>query len=266
MPHAGAGERIERAALWAWPPKETARRRLAPARRTRRADPAANSVQTLVFAAGADVERAIGRVEAWYATRGLPACFQLTERSAPARLDAELEARGYARLPPVSVLLLDAAGVEPPRGLRIELQTRPTPQVMNAVCDPLGPRRAACPGRAVRPHPPAARVRRPVRGQPARRGWPVRGRRRARGDLHPAHQPCRSAGGAMPGPCSAGSAPGPRHAGARQVYLQVEDENVPGAGAAPAARRRARLWLLVPRGARSGRLSLRRAVPIRASS
>ena len=70
------------------------------------------SARTLAFAAGADVGKAIGRVDAWYATRGLPACFQLTELSAPTGLDAELEARGYVRLPSVSVLLLDAAAVE----------------------------------------------------------------------------------------------------------------------------------------------------------
>ena len=84
--------------MWAWPPKETARDEgwllRAAGGHTRRA----NSVQPLVFASGADVERAIGRVEAWYARRGLPACFQLTDRAAPAGLDAALERRGYARL------------------------------------------------------------------------------------------------------------------------------------------------------------------------
>lgn len=129
-------ERIERAALWAWPPKETARDEgwllRAAGGRTRRV----NSVQALVFATGADLGRAIDRVERWYAARGQPACFQLTERAAPARLDAVLDARGYRRLPMVSVLLAEAAAVPAPPPARIELLTRPTPQVMNALCDP----------------------------------------------------------------------------------------------------------------------------------
>ena len=103
--------------MWAWPPKETARDEgwllRAAGGHTRRA----NSVQPLVFAAGADVERAIGRVEAWYAKRGLPACFQLTDRAAPAQSRRGCwSARGYARLTPVSVLLRDTAGLEPAKG------------------------------------------------------------------------------------------------------------------------------------------------------
>ena len=129
-------QRVEAAALWAWPPQETAHDEgwllRAAGGHTRRA----NSVQALVFASGADVERAIGRVESWYAKRGLPSCFQLTDRHAPAALDRVLEQRGYARLTPVAVLLCDPAGIEPPKGPRIEIDTRPTPQVMNAVCDP----------------------------------------------------------------------------------------------------------------------------------
>jgi ribosomal protein S18 acetylase RimI-like enzyme len=130
--------RIEQAALWAWPPKETARDEgwllRAGGGGTRRA----SSVQALVFATGADLDRAIARVEAWYAARGLPACFQLTDRAAPARLDAELEQRGYARLPAVSVLVVATGRVaSPPASHKLDLVTRPTPQVMNAVCDPL---------------------------------------------------------------------------------------------------------------------------------
>ena len=82
------------------------------------------------------MDRAIGRVEAWYAKRGLASCFQLTDRAAPAGVDQILEQRGYALLTPVSVLLCDPAGIELAKGPRIELDSRPTPQVMNAVCDP----------------------------------------------------------------------------------------------------------------------------------
>lgn len=130
-------ERIERAALWAWPPKETAHVEgwllRAAGGGTRRV----NSARTLVFAQGADLDRAVVTVERWYAARDLPACFQLTELSAPAGLDAALARRGYARIAPTSVLLVDPAKVGPPPALPIELATRPTPLVMNALSDPL---------------------------------------------------------------------------------------------------------------------------------
>jgi GNAT superfamily N-acetyltransferase len=226
----GLVERIERAALWAWPPRETAHAdgwllcAGSPGGRTRRVD----SVRTLAFAAGADVGKAIARVDAWYAARGLPACFQLTGLSAPAGLDAELAARGYARLPSVSVLLLDAAAVEPPaESLRIELLTRPTPQVMNAVCDPRWDAatrrvRAELFTRIRRPHvfavllegtEPAAGGLCVLDGDLAgiftlRTAVPFRGRGRARAVLR------RLATWA-------------RHAGAREIYLQVEDDSAP---------------------------------------
>ena len=157
--------------------------------------------------------RAIGRVEAWYARRGLPACFQLTDRAAPARLDAVLEGRGYARLPPVSVLLLDIAGLEPRQGTRASsCDTRPTPQVMNAVCDPhWGPATRRARAELFARIRRAARVRRPARGRPAGRGRPVRGRRRARRHLHAAHRGAARAAGATAARSCAGSRPGARH-------------------------------------------------------
>lgn len=129
-------ERLERAALWAWPPKETAHVEGWLLRASGGATRRVNSAQTLMFASGADLERALARVEGWYRARALPPCFQLTDLAAPAGLDAALEARGYARLPSVSVFLIEASRVEPPAGPSIELLTRPTPLVMNAVCDP----------------------------------------------------------------------------------------------------------------------------------
>ena len=80
--------RIERAAIWAWPPSEThwidgwllciggaATRRL-------------RSARTLDFAAGADADRAIERVEALLAVHGWPACFHIADLVAPPDLDA----------------------------------------------------------------------------------------------------------------------------------------------------------------------------------
>ena len=160
--------RIEEAALWAWPPKETARDEgwLLRARRP-------YAPRQLGAAAGVRFRR-----RTWSARsagsrlvpkRGLPACFQLTDRAAPAGLDAVLEGRGYARLSPVSVLVRDIAGLDPPKGVRIELD-RPTPRAMNALCDPhWGPAMRGS-GGPVRAHPPAAHVR----GAP-RRNRPVAG-------------------------------------------------------------------------------------------
>lgn len=221
-------ERLERAALWAWPPKETARDDgwllRAGGGRTRRV----NSVQALVFPTATDVQRTIDRVERWYAARGLPACFQLTERAAPADLDAVLAARGYLRLPSVAVLLADAAAVPaPPAAARIELQTRPTPQVMNAVCDPYwdaATRRARA--------ELFARIRRPhvfavlLEGiQPVAGGlcvvdgdlaglFTLRTAASARGRGHGSAVMLRLVAWA-------------RSAGAREIYSQVEDDNAP---------------------------------------
>jgi GNAT superfamily N-acetyltransferase len=217
--------RVEEAALWAWPPKETARDEgwllRAAGGHTRRA----NSVQALVFASGAAVERAIDRVEAWYAARGLAPCFQLTDRAAPAMLDEVLERRGYARLTPVSVQLRDLAGLEPPKGARIELDTRPTPRVMNALCDPhwspaMRKARAELFARIRRPHGFAVLL---DGAQPVAGGlcvvdrelagiFSVRTLAAARGRGHGRAVLTRLAAWG-------------RSMGARQLYLQVEDEN-----------------------------------------
>ncbi|MFL5335412.1 MAG: GNAT family N-acetyltransferase [Geminicoccaceae bacterium] len=227
MSEIGLIQRIEAAALWAWPPKETAHDNgwllRAAGGHTRRA----NSAQTLVFASGAHMDRAIGRVEAWYAKRGLASCFQLTDRAAPAGLDQALEQRGYARLTPVSVLVCDLARIEPGTGPRIELDTRPTPQVMNAVCDPrweAATRRARAElfARIRRPHVFAVLLEgiQPVAGGlcvldrelagvfTLRTAVPARGKGYGRSVVR------RLAAWA-------------RGMGARQLYLQVEDDNAP---------------------------------------
>ena len=237
----------DEAALWAWPPKETARDEgwllRAAGGHTRRA----NSVQALVFASGADLERAIGRVEAWYAQRGLPACFQLTDRAAPADLDADA---GAARLCPADAGLgaaarrrragaaqgradrarhpADAAGDE--RGLRSATGARP-----RAGRAPSCSRASA--GRTCLPSlldgiQPVAGGLCVVDGELAgifslRTAAAARGRGHARAVLR------RLAAWG-------------RGMGAQQLYLQVEDDERAGPGHGSAARRRARLRLLVP--------------------
>jgi N-acetylglutamate synthase len=147
-------QRLECAVLWAWPPREL--RFLdgwllrAAAGHTRRI----NSVRTLAWT-GSDPERATAAAETWYAERGLPTCFQLTDATAPSHLDRLLAARGYALLPSVSILLIDAAGVLRDPG--VELLHRATPSVLNVMADPhwddaTRAQRAALFGRLRRPH------------------------------------------------------------------------------------------------------------------
>lgn len=220
-------ERIERAALWAWPPKETARDEgwllRAAGGGTRRV----NSVQALVFAAGADVDRATDRVEGWYAARGLPACFQLTGIASPAGLDDALARRGYARLPDVSVLLVDAGRVPAPdRGApSVEIETRPTPLVMNAVCDPCwGPAirfaRAELFGRIRKTHAfaMATEAGQPVSGGLCVVDGPLAGLFALRTAV-----PARGRGHA--GAVLRRLAAWARGHGAERLYLQVEDGN-----------------------------------------
>ena len=210
-----------------WPPKETAYDdgwllRAADGHTKR-----ANSVQALVFAADSDVERAIGRVERWYAARGLPACFQLTDHAAPAGVDAVLDAPW---LPGLAVGVRAAGrrglGGAATTGRGSSCKLRPTPQVMNAICDPYweaATRRARAElfARIRRPHVFAVCSRAPAGG-----GRPVRRRWRSRRHLClrtavPARG--RGLGSAVLRRLIAWA----RDNGARQIYLQVEDDNAP---------------------------------------
>lgn len=219
--------KLETAAMWAWPPKETRRvdgwlLRAADGH-TRRA----NSVQALVFAADTDLSRAMDQVEAWYGARGLAACYQVTDYAAPARLDEALAARHYTRLPSVSILTGNLAALAPPNGVRIELNSRPTPRAMNALCDPHWPpdrRRAQAElfGRIRRPHSFGIVIdgQQPVAGAlvvvdrdvagifSLRTAVPARGRGYARAVVQRLGSWARGMG-------------------AKQLYLQVEDDNAP---------------------------------------
>ncbi|GBD44160.1 hypothetical protein HRbin40_01643 [bacterium HR40] len=128
-------DRIERASLWAWPPRElvyvsgwllrasgTTSRRL-------------NSAQTLRFEAGADVDKAIRRTEAWYLERDLPPRFQLTDRVQPEDLAQELEERGYRRVAPTSVMWRRLENLRP-ADPSIDVETRVRQAVGNALFDP----------------------------------------------------------------------------------------------------------------------------------
>ena len=88
--------RIEAAALAAWPPAETARDEGWLLRASGGNSRRANSVQALVFASGASVDRAVDRVEAWYAKRGLPAWISVNRSAvsaSPCFVDSSIAAR-----------------------------------------------------------------------------------------------------------------------------------------------------------------------------
>ena len=142
-------ERIERAALWAWPPRETAHvdgwllRAGSPGGRTRRVDLGADPG----LAAGADWEdRAGGRVVCHARPAGLlPSAPSFRHRPG---LTRNSRRAGYVRLPSVSVLLLDAAAVEPPAESLADRAADPTdaPGDERGVRPAGTPRRAPCPG------------------------------------------------------------------------------------------------------------------------
>lgn len=126
---------IEQASLWAWPPERTAGIGGWLLRQGPTATRRQNSVQTLAFNGELAIDAAIAKVETWYAANDRRACYQLTELSRPAGIDAMLEARGYAHAAPSKVMIraLDKA---PPQPSAVTLEGRPTAFVMEALVDP----------------------------------------------------------------------------------------------------------------------------------
>ncbi|HMR30748.1 MAG TPA: GNAT family N-acetyltransferase [Geminicoccaceae bacterium] len=218
--------RIEAAAIRAWPPEHMrsiegwllciggfATKRL-------------RSARTLDLAPGADLDEAIGEVERRLAERGWPACFHITDIVTPGDLDARLAARGYERVSPTSVMLLDL--VDPlPADSSIELHTRVTQPVMNAIADRLWSaearaERVAIFGRIRRPHRFALAW---VEGEPAAAGLCVRD-----GDLagiFAMRTRERFRGRGLAGRVLSRLAGWARAEGAASIYLQVEDDNPP---------------------------------------
>lgn len=218
--------RIERAAIWAWPPAETrsiegwllciggfATKRL-------------RSARTLDFAPGADLDKAIAEVERRLSERGWPACFHLADLVAPADLDVELARRGYELLAPTSVLLLRPVDIVPPDET-LELHTRATQPVMNAIADRLWSaearaERVAIFGRIRRPHRFALAW---VEGEPAAAGLCVRD-----GDLagiFAMRVQERFRGRGLAGRVLSRLIGWACGEGAASIYLQVEDDNAP---------------------------------------
>jgi ribosomal protein S18 acetylase RimI-like enzyme len=219
---------VERAALWAWPPREVrflhgwllrAGGPLAPRR--------VSSAQTLAFDASDRLAAAIGETEAWYAARGLPACFQLTDVAAPPGLDAVLAERGYVREGESLVMLGDPATAAAADGGAVEILHRPRQSALAAMADPLW-------GDAQRRERAAllARIRRPHRyglvtvgGEPAAGGLVVADGALAGLFALRTQPPFRRQGLARR--LVAALSAWAREQGAEQLYLQVEAENAP---------------------------------------
>ena len=228
---AGLVAAVERAAMWAWPPTELRHLHGWLLRAGTRGSRRLNSAQTLAFDVQHDrrLAPAIAEAERWYAARGLPPCFQLTDAFAPPGLDEALAAAGYARLTPTALMLADAADLRRalPGAPEVELLHRPGQGVMNAMADPLW-------GDATRRERAAliARIRRPYRlglvsvgGEPAAGGLVV-----ADGDLAGlfalrTQVPFRRRG--LGRRLVAGLVGWALGQGATRIYLQVEKGNAP---------------------------------------
>ena len=148
--------RIEAAAALCWPPAERGTVEGWVLRAGGAASRRLNSSLTLGFRLGADPLAAIGAVEAWYAARGLPACFCLTPATAPRNLDGLLDRRGYVSLDRSLVLARPLADAPEAGAVPIELHGRLTPSLMAALhgdaADTLRRERAALYARIEAPH------------------------------------------------------------------------------------------------------------------
>ncbi len=118
--------RIEKAGVHAWPALEAEPLEGWLWRYSDGGSQRANSVSTLSFT-GRDAEAAIDEAERRYAARGNAAMFQISEASAPADLDARLDARGYRIIDPCITLVReierDAASLD-----GVEYLTTATPE------------------------------------------------------------------------------------------------------------------------------------------
>jgi GNAT superfamily N-acetyltransferase len=181
-------------------------------------------VRTARFDAGADVAAAIGRVERWYAERGLPPSFQLTAASAPSGLDAALAARGYALLTPTTVMTAPLAAIAAAGAREIELCSDAGLDVLAAILDPAGPETVRRERQALfaRIEPAHRFALARVGGRPAASGLCV-----AEGPLAGVFamrtQPAFRRRG-LAASVLARLVAWARSAGARQLYLQVEDD------------------------------------------
>ncbi len=114
--------RLEEIGLATWPALEIERHHGWDLRAAAGVTKRSNSVSPLVPST-LPLDEAIDRCERWYAERGLPPSFRLTELAEPA-LEPALAARGYALDPWVEVMTRPIAAATPPPGVRLD--DRPT--------------------------------------------------------------------------------------------------------------------------------------------
>lgn len=93
------------------------------------------SVRTVSFDATCSTRDAIDEASAWYRRQGLAPCFQVCDLSEPADLDAELEAAGFARITPTSVLHCRADDIEGTSDSELSIVSVATDEVLDAICD-----------------------------------------------------------------------------------------------------------------------------------
>ncbi len=186
-----------------------------------------DSVRTLAFDDSIALEDAVARVEAWYDAFALPSCFQVTDVTQPAALDAVLATRGYEPLSVTVIQWVDLARVPAPSSQSVQLLGEVTPTVLDALCAPEWNDRVRLARRAllcrIRPARRFAVVE--VDGQVAAGGLCV-----ADGPLagifsmrtHPAYR-----GRGLARAVLLRLADWARSRGAQRLYLQVEEDNLP---------------------------------------
>jgi N-acetylglutamate synthase len=104
-------ETLELCAYDAWPAEEVESLAGWRLRAMRGVTRRANSVWTFEATGDMSMDRRIDQAEVWYASRGLAATFQVTDRARPEGLDAALAQRRYAIDAPVSIQVAATADV-----------------------------------------------------------------------------------------------------------------------------------------------------------
>jgi N-acetylglutamate synthase len=131
--------RIEKAGVHAWPALEAEPLEGWLWRYSDGGSQRANSVSALSFT-GSNAEAAIDEAERRYAARGKAAMFQISDVSAPADLDARLDARGYRIVDPCTTLVQEIEhGAACPDG--VEYFATATPEWFDCYASVITPER-----------------------------------------------------------------------------------------------------------------------------
>jgi GNAT superfamily N-acetyltransferase len=118
---------LERAALAAWPAEEEEALAGWRLRAMRGVTRRANSVWTAEAGEPLPIDQRVARAEAFYARRGLPCVVQVSTASVPAGLDAALAARGYTPEAAVSVQVAPSGAVAARADVDVSVRVEPSP-------------------------------------------------------------------------------------------------------------------------------------------